>query len=309
MAVTEKICHYGGFGRCLRIENGDCEIVVTLSIGPRIIRYAKKGGKNFFFEDKKCLLRQSGPAFDKFYGKDAYWRIWGGHRIWFSPESMPESYYPDNTRVKWAREGNTYIFTPKPQTENGVAYTLFVTPSEKGCKTTVKMEIKNIGKTPKTYGVWSITVMNKSGLCALPMPDEDTGLLHNRSLSLWPYTHLRDERFFLGDRFLTLKQNPRADHPFKIGLANTKGTGVYFLNGDAFVKKAVYEKGAAYPDNGCSFETYTCPHFLELETLSPIAERQPGEIAAHTEQWDIRTGVARPDRRDEDALARIFAAL
>ena len=38
MPVTEKIVRYGGLGRCLRIENGDCELVVTLALGPRIIR-------------------------------------------------------------------------------------------------------------------------------------------------------------------------------------------------------------------------------------------------------------------------------
>lgn len=310
MAVTEKIVRYGGFGRCLRIENGDCELIVTLAIGPRIIRFAKKGGKNFFFEDKKCACKEQGPDFDAFYGEGSYWRIWGGHRIWFSPESKPESYYPDNGRVKWAREEDgTYVFTPKEQKENGVAYTLKVKMADSGCRVRVGMQIKNIGKTPKTYGVWSITVMNKKGMCAIPTPTEDTVLLHNRSFSLWPYAKLGDARFYMGDRFITLRQNPKADGPFKIGLKNDSGVGGYFLNGDLFVKKAVYEADMPYPDNGCNYETYTNPHFLELETLGPLCERAPGEVVEHTEDWSILTDVARPDRKDEDALAAIFQSL
>ena len=304
MAVTEKVCHYGGFGRCLRIENDDCELYVTLALGPRIIRFNRKGGKNVFWEDRKALKLEKGPVFDKFYGKDAYWRIYGGHRIWFSPESMPESYYPDNGRVKWEKQGEDYIFTPKPQTENGVAYTMIVRLAPKGCDVDVTMQVKNIGKTPKTYGVWSISVMNKSGLCALPLPTEDVYLLHNRQLSLWTYTHVNDRRFYLTDDLLTLRQDPKATCPFKIGLKNTSGVGMYYVGGDLFVKKAPFCKDAVYPDNGCNFETYTCAEFLELESLGPLCERQPGEIAEHTEHWTLIPNVARPDRKDEETVRK-----
>lgn len=310
MPVTEKIVRYGGFGRCLRIENGDCELIVTLAIGPRIIRYAKAGGKNFFFEDKKCTTIQSGPVMDAYYGDGAYWRIWGGHRIWYSPEAMPDSYYPDNGRVRWGKEEDgTYIFVPKEQKENGVAYTMKVKLADKGTDVRVTLQIKNIGKAPKTYGVWSITAMAKGGMCAIPTPTEDTGLLHNRSFSFWAYSKLDDARFHLGNRFITLRQNPKADGPFKIGLKNDSGLGAYFLNGDLFVKKAAFEENMPYPDNGCNYETYTNPHFLELETLGPLVERQPGEVVEHVEDWKIIENVARPDRKDEDALAEIFANL
>ncbi|MBR3692516.1 MAG: hypothetical protein IKL89_07465 [Clostridia bacterium] len=310
MPVTEKIVRYGGFGRCLRIENGDCELIVTLAIGPRIIRYAKAGGKNFFFEDKKCTTIQSGPVMDAYYGDGAYWRIWGGHRIWYSPEAMPDSYYPDNGRVRWGKEEDgTYIFVPKEQKENGVAYTMKVKLADKGTDVRVTLQIKNIGKAPKTYGVWSITAMAKGGMCAIPTLTEDTGLLHNRSFSFWAYSKLDDARFHLGNRFITLRQNQKADGPFKIGLKNDSGLGAYFLNGDLFVKKAAFEENMPYPDNGCNYETYTNPHFLELETLGPLVERQPGEVVEHVEDWKIIENVARPDRKDEDALAEIFANL
>ena len=43
--------------------------------------------------------------------------------------------------------------------------------------------------------------------------------------------------------------------------------------------------GARYPDFGCNFEVFTNPDFLELETLGPLVELQPGEVVEHVEHW------------------------
>ena len=46
-------------------------------------------------------------------------------------------------------------------------------------------------------------------------------------------------------------------------------------------------KGAEYPDYGCSNEFYTCPDFLEVETLSPLYTLKPGEACEHVEEWEL----------------------
>ena len=51
------------------------------------------------------------------------------------------------------------------------------------------------------------------------------------------------------------------------------------------MKKTDVEKDAKYPDFGCNFEVFTNPDFLELETLGPLVELQPGEMVEHVEHW------------------------
>lgn len=303
MLVQSQIADYNGFGRCLSLSNGDAEVLVTLDIGPRIIRYALSGGENFFLEDTACAIRESGPQFDAYYFKDAFWRIYGGHRIWFSPETMPGSYYPDNTPVNYSQKGSSFIFSPGPQKQNGVEYTLTVTMNDSGTAVAVKNEIQNISAQSKTFGIWSISAMCKNGMVVIPMCPKETGLLHNRVFSLWPYADMTDNRVYFGKRFISLRQNPSATRAFKVGLNNTEGLGLYYANGALFAKRAEFVEGGVYPDNGCNFETYTNPHFLELESLGVCEPVPAGKTITHTEHWQILSNIACPDRQDEDAFA------
>jgi hypothetical protein len=58
-----------------------------------------------------------------------------------------------------------------------------------------------------------------------------------------------------------------------------------------FVKKVNVETGAKYPDFGCNFEIYADMHSLELETLGPLRNLEPGETAEHIEHWWLFRGV------------------
>jgi hypothetical protein len=78
--------NYNGWQNCLRLENALVDVVITTDVGPRIIRYGFLGEENEFAELEEHA-GQSG-------GKE--WRMYGGHRLWHAPESLPRSYYPDN---------------------------------------------------------------------------------------------------------------------------------------------------------------------------------------------------------------------
>ena len=78
-----------GLPNCLRLANGDAEIVVTTDVGPRIVRYARAGGENVLGEFPDAAKATS-------LGE---WKPWGGHRLWAAPEAVPRTYYPDNGPV------------------------------------------------------------------------------------------------------------------------------------------------------------------------------------------------------------------
>ena len=75
------------------------------------------------------------------------------------------------------------------------------------------------------------------------------------------------------------------------GIYNPSGWAAYFRNGHLFVKRAPVSEGAPYPDFGCNCETYTEPAFLEVETLAPLVNLQPGQTATHVEGWWLFSDV------------------
>ena len=83
---------YAGWKRNLRIQGPTTELVITLDVGPRIIRYAFPDDKNVFVE----LPEQMGGSGEK------EWMIRGGHRFWTAPEG-DHSYELDNEPVTWKK--------------------------------------------------------------------------------------------------------------------------------------------------------------------------------------------------------------
>ncbi|HQQ00974.1 MAG TPA: hypothetical protein PLY86_21170, partial [bacterium] len=58
----------------------------------------------------------------------------------------------------------------------------------------------------------------------------------------------------------------------------------------------------AYPDMGCSLETFTNNEMLEFETLSPLWRILPGETVEHVEQWRLLKGISAT--LDEESIDR-----
>ena len=307
MALTYSVVKYKNFGRCLKIENALAEVYVTLDIGPRIIRYALRGGHNFFFEDRTRSVKHDEKAMSDFYGRGASWFIYGGHRIWVSPESLPRCYYPDNKGVAYTVDGSEFTFTPAPQNENGLQMQLVVSLDENSTRVTVKNRVTNIAPEAQEFSVWALSVLAPGGMEFVPMNTNDTGLLGNRTMALWPYTDMSDKRVAWGKEFIMLRQSRRAKVAFKIGLDNRRGFAAYILRGAMFVKHLPYVEGAVYPDGGMNFETYTNDKFLEMESLSPLKKVACGEMCEHVENWEIFPDIRTPHHGDFATVSELTA--
>ncbi len=290
---------YGNFGKCLKIDNGTVEAVVTLDLGPRIIRYGLIGGENIMFEDTDRAINQKDNAhlFEQ-YGDNGYWYIYGGHRLWTSPEALPRSYYPDNAPVAYKIDGNTATFAPAPQIHNQIAMEISITMGEKEME--VSHKIINTGAWEVEFAAWALTVMKLGGLEVVPYNDSDpNSLLNNRLIAVWPYTNMSDKRVNWGTKFATVTATDDKSTAFKFGLNNEKGYSIYFVDGNAFVKRYNFIKDATYPDGGMCFETYTNGTFIEMESVSPLMKVAPNKSITHTEYWSIAKGIAAPTNEDE----------
>jgi hypothetical protein len=98
---------------------------------------------------------------------------------------------------------------------------------------------------------------------------------------------MNDERVYWGKDFITLTQNPNKTNPFKIGLNNEDGWAAYFNKGQVFIKYFTPVIEGYYPDNGCSFETFTNADFLECETLGELIYLESGGESSFTEEWEL----------------------
>ena len=72
------------------MANADVELIVTLDVGPRVIRYGAPGGPNLFGESAEQLGKSGEPS----------WMPRGGHRLWTAPEDKTRTYAPDNRAVE-----------------------------------------------------------------------------------------------------------------------------------------------------------------------------------------------------------------
>lgn len=306
--VTLEEIEYQNFGKCLRISNGEAEAVVTTDIGPRVIRYSLCGGENILKEDLERKLCSKNPEIKQVFGEDAVFYNYGGQRIWLSPEDMPLSYCPDNSPVQVKKLPCGAEFTAQPQRVNNVQLRMTVELDETGTKLHLGHYAANVGESSMKKALWCLTVLSTGGLEIVPMPQNDTGLLSNRVMAVWPYADCGDQRLTWYKKYLALRQDEAAATAFKIGLNNNRGWAAYLNHGDLFIKRFRHNPNGSYPDYGCSFETYTNPDFLEMETLGELVNLTPGSTMFHAESWELVPGVARPAKGDEAAIDALVAA-
>jgi hypothetical protein len=291
--VTFEVKPYGGWERCGFLSNGAVELVATLEVGPRLIRYGFVGDDNIL-KEYEDLMGTTGSA---------EWQIYGGHRFWHAPESWPRTYAPDNAPVTYAWDGTTLTLTPPPEDENGVQKQLEVTMDPDTGGVTVLHRMTNLNPWPITAAPWCLTVMRQGGVGVYPQepyaPHGNDNLLPVRPLVLWSYTDMADERWTWGSRYILLEQDPDASGPQKAGMLNKQGWMAYLWDDLVFIKTFPYVKGAAYPDYNCNVETYTDADMLELESLGPLAELAADNgMIEYAETWRLFKEQVRPTEED-----------
>lgn len=288
MSVTIKKAAYKGWKNCCRISNGIVDLIVTLDVGPRIIRFGFVGQENEFKEfDKEVGLR----------GGDK-WRCYGGHRFWCAPEEQPRTYYPDNAPVALEKQGRSILLTPPPEKRNGIQKEIEITLSPNRARVDLIHRVRNIGAWPIELAPWALSVMAPGGVGITPLPPRGKHpevLLPQGPLTIWPYTHMNDPRWTWGSQYILLKQDssPSAT-PQKLGGLIPDGWAAYARQGHLFLKKFPCVPGAKYVDFGCNYETFTNHEILEVETLAPLTTIAPSQSAEQPETWFLFDNVPTP---------------
>ncbi len=83
---------------CILLENTTISLLVTQSVGPRVISLKFNDGENILAElPNFTTTRPDGKEF----------HFYGGHRLWHAPENMPRTYVLEDKPVEIVSEKNS----------------------------------------------------------------------------------------------------------------------------------------------------------------------------------------------------------
>lgn len=273
---------YQGFPNCLELSNADAKLIVSTDFGPRILYYALDGGRNILGWHPEAAVETE-------LGR---WKPYGGHRLWLAPENMPLSYSPDNVPVACEIDGDLSVsLTQEIEARKRTQKQIFITLDAEGSGVIVHHRITNHGRSPFVMSAWALTILRPGGEAIVPnepfKPYSGENLLPVRSMALWSYTDFNDPRWSFEERLVRLRVDENTHAQQKFGVLNRQGWAAYRWEDLLFVKRFDFIYDAVYPDMNSNTEVYTAGSFVEVESLSPLKNVQPGDAVTHTERWEL----------------------
>jgi hypothetical protein len=249
---------------CLEAVFGNLTMLFTLSVGPRIISLRCGGSQNLFAELPDVTLD---------YLNGEKFHLYGGHRLWVAPEDPALTYIPDDRPVKAITQPGLVELIQEVH-KNAVI---------------VDHLVRNEGDTERKIAPWAITQMKSGGSGILPLraAQGDSPFLPDRSLVLWPYTDIYDERIQVHKDFIFVNTMPLNERAVKVGTSNLLNWGAYYHAPYLFIKYSSKADDTCALDLGAEAQCYCNDKFLELESLGLYQVIKPGESTAHREVWRV----------------------
>jgi hypothetical protein len=268
----------------IEIESGAVRLVVTTSVGPRVLALITGDGVNAFAELPDMTLTCPGSG---------AFHLYGGHRLWAAPEDPRVTYRPDDDPVEVTErpDGLSLRTLPDPVAGTSRETTVRVTGSERFA---FDYRVVNTSDRAQRLACWAITMMAPGGRAWMPLltePFDAGGFQAQRNIVCWPYTRMDDPRLVLTDMALEIRADRGADLRVggntKVGTSLRRGWVAHWGAGVLLVKRAGHDETREYADMGASAQVYSQPEFTELETLGPLVDLAPGESAQHREDWEV----------------------
>lgn len=296
--MTIEVVPYAGWRKCVRLANREVELIVTTQVGPRVIRAGFIGGPNEFHQYQLETGQSGGRQF----------LLYGGHRLWVAPEQKPRTYHPDNGAVTWTESKATVSFKARTESSTGLQKEIRIALDPRENRAHLEHRITNHNPFAVTLAAWAVSIMAPGGRALLPHEPyhpHPARLAPARPLVLWPYTDMTDARWTWGSRLIQLRQDVSARGAQKIGAFTSLGWLAHLHGDRLFLKRFTPAPDVPHADFGCNVEIFTDEQMLELETLSPLKELQPGDAVVHTEEWHLfrRVDIGRRDADIEAQLA------
>ena len=230
-----KTTRYMGL-ECVSLARGALTLLVTTSVGPRIIAMKLGDEENLFAELPDFTLDYPGGGATSLYG---------GHRLWDAPEVPRRTYLPDDQPVEINLLEDGLVASQPIEPLTGLQKSIHIRFPDHPATVIVDHTLTNHGMWPITCAPWAITQFKVGGVAILPqnagLADAD-GVLPNRNLVLWPYSDLRSPHVTWGNRAIFVFAVFQSG-AFKLAFPNHRGWLAYHRQGTLFVKYAEYRAG------------------------------------------------------------------
>lgn len=265
---------FGQWEDAYTITHGSVKLCVVTAIGPRILSLQTGDSDNLLFVDTHSIARND-------------WHIYGGHRIWWGPETE-QCYAPDNEPCAVEVASDLISITAPIDPVTKLQKVLRIRPSGEGfC---VENCVRNAGEMLASGTIWALTCIRPDAQVFFPWGTPEKWdvkkICYWRSWATEHRSTLRSAQWEEGDDLFVIR--PTGEEG-KVGTTGYEGWIAATFPGQnaTFCKSFTYMPGAHYSDEGCALECYTCAHFIELETLSPYYVLHPGEEMTQRELWHV----------------------
>jgi hypothetical protein len=244
---------------CVELANDRLSLLASISVGPRILHCATPTGENLFAVLPEDTLECPGAGEFHFYG---------GHRLWAAPEDPRTTYLPDDRAVRLEPLEDGLRLTDSPLASSPLRKTLEIRLTPGCARAVVRHTLTNQGAASLRLAPWAITQFAPGGVAILPQygaGPNDSPVLPNRRIAIWPYTDLGSEAIRWRDQAILVHAGLRQGK-LKLGYPNP---AVGWVTGGEtlVVKRADYHPGADYFDLGSSSRCY-CDHAFSSSKLS-----------------------------------------
>lgn len=257
----------------IRQQLGPYEVAVAVTFGPRLISLKQDDSPEMFvaLDPEVATGHPSGQTY----------RFRGGHRLWASPEDPAVTYAPDDHNCM-VTSGTDSLTISAPKDMAGFEKTIRLGWADS--RLSVEHRLHWVGEGPIAVSPWAITQVPLGGVAILPVAGVGEGPGADRSVVVWPYTRLNDERISWAENSVLIHATP--GKPTKLGSGPATRSIGYLRDGHLFTKRFEAPPGE-YPDRGALAQIYTNELFCELESLGPLVSLEPGDEANHVEVWEI----------------------
>jgi hypothetical protein len=257
------------------IENDFLRIDYLTTVGPRVIG----------LYSKQAELELLAPSFDIHWTTPhGEYYLYGGHRIWKSPEDSFYNCPEDNVTVLTE---NNRVTLRNNVDASGLQKEISFSLDEN--RVSLTHQLLWHGEEHIELAPWTITQVPLGGVAILPQSGFREGSAPTRSLAIFPYASITDPRLELHDDLILVHGTGDPD-VFKIGSYNPSGWAAYMLEKALFIKRFPVSDFRMLPDMGSNAEVYVRDLYLELETLGKLTWLSPGESVAFEETWEVQTG-------------------
>ncbi|MCC6231197.1 MAG: hypothetical protein IT580_01035 [Verrucomicrobiales bacterium] len=247
--------------RCL---TPDCELVVGISAGPRILSLRSGSTPNLLYQDTTDF-------------RVGAWRLHGGHRFTVGPEDAT-SYHPDNAPCTVdidIEDGDQELRVAAPPGPDGLQRILNITAARDGAGFDLRHQLRNTGHQPWQGALWCITCVPPTGPVLAPVPQQRLRFWPGSDPAPWSFTH----------GHLVLHPNGSRGkvgwHGEAAWLALLHPAATLVIQGlDSSPREECI-------DEGCNAEIFTCADYRELETLGGRVGLAPGEETSHRQRWRV----------------------